>query len=158
MWQAANYLIVGDNNRTREIYLSAVPGWTDPDQWQDLLGLYNFHGCIFSWVLINTGDADLGRQLLQQATTFHDETLPAVDEHADWSGVELCHLTAGDTEKALQVIETNLAHNHLNDWQTFHQLPMYDLIRHEPRYQAAVAERERRIAAQREAIETGGTL
>jgi len=29
---------------------------------------------------------------------------------------------------------------------------MYDLIREEPRYQAAVAERERRIAVQREAI------
>jgi hypothetical protein len=31
-------------------------------------------------------------------------------------------------------------------------MPMYDLIRHEPRYQAAMAERERRIAVQRETI------
>jgi hypothetical protein len=30
---------------------------------------------------------------------------------------------------------------------------MYDQIRHEPRYQAVLAERERRIAVQREAIE-----
>jgi hypothetical protein len=40
----------------------------------------------------------------------------------------------------------------LINWDVFHQLPMYDLIRFEPRYQAAVQERERRIAAQREAI------
>ncbi len=60
---------------------------------------------------------------------------------------------AGDTEKALLSIETQLSHNHLYAWNAVHQLPMYDLIRHEPRFQAASAERERRISVQRENIE-----
>ncbi|MEE8306900.1 MAG: hypothetical protein V3R81_06515, partial [Gammaproteobacteria bacterium] len=64
-----------------------------------------------------------------------------------------CYLTAGDTEKALLSIETQLAHNHLADWYIVHQMPMYDQIRHEPRYQAVLAERERRISVQRENIE-----
>jgi hypothetical protein len=50
-------------------------------------------------------------------------------------------------------IETQLTHNHLIDWDIVHQMPMYDQNRHEPRYQAAWAERERRIAVQREAID-----
>ena len=54
--------------------------------------------------------------------------------------------------KSLQSIETQLAHNHLYAWNAVHLLPMYDLIRDEPRFQAAVAERERRIGVQREAI------
>ena len=66
---------------------------------------------------------------------------------------EICYLTAGDTEKALLSIETQLTHNHLVDWHIAHQMPMYDQIRHEPRYQAAWAERERRLSVQRENIE-----
>jgi hypothetical protein len=65
----------------------------------------------------------------------------------------MLHFSAGDTEKALLSIETQLAHNHLSAWGLVHQMPMYDLIRHEPRYQAAWAEREWRISVQRENIE-----
>jgi hypothetical protein len=146
-------LILGDKNRARAIYLSAVPGWLEPDQWQDLLYRYPEDGCIVAWLLLNTGDEDLGGQLLQQSTVYLEETLPFADEHADWMASEICYLTAGDTNKALQTIETKLAHNHLIYWDDYHQLPMYDQIRFEPRYQAALEERERRIAAQREAID-----
>jgi TolB-like protein/Flp pilus assembly protein TadD len=145
-------LILGDKNRARAIYLSAVPGWLEPDQWQDLLYRYAENGCIVAWVLMNTGDEDLGRRLLQQSTVYLEETLPTADEHADGHAPELCDLTAGNKNKALQSIETQLAHNHLTYWDDYHQLPIYDLIRFEPRYQAAVQERERRIAAQREVI------
>ena len=146
-------IIVGDKERAREIYLSAVPGWLEPGQWQDLLYRYAENGCVVAWVLMNTGDEDLGRQLLQRSTVYLEETLPSADEHADWRAPELCELTAGDIDKALQSIETQLAHNHLTYWDNYHQLPMYDLIRFEPRYQAALQERERRIAVQREAID-----
>ena len=145
-------LMLGDINRAREIYLSSAPGWLEPDQWQELLYRFDAHGCVVAWILMNTGNADLGRQLLRQSTVYLEETLPSAIEHADWHGPEICNLTAGDTDKALHSIETQLAHNHLLLWDVFNQLPMYDLIRFEPRYQAAVQERERRIAAQREAI------
>ena len=76
----------------------------------------------------------------------------ARNEHIHIYYPEICYLTAGDTEKALQSIEKQLAHHHLYDWKLIHHLPMYDLIRDEPRYQAALQERERIIAAQRQAI------
>ena len=150
-------LSLGNTRHAREIYLSAVPGWLDPAQWQELLGRHQTNGCIFAWILINTGDEDLGKKLLQQSTTFMDDALPAVFEHPDLYAPELCYLTAGNTDKALQSIETQLAHNHLFDWINFHKLPMYDLIRDEPRYQAALSERNRRVAAQKEAIENSRT-
>jgi len=74
-------------------------------------------------------------------------------EHSDWDHPERCYLAAGDTEKALLSIETQLSHNHLYAWNLFRRNPMYDQIRHEPRYQAAWAEYERRISVQRENIE-----
>lgn len=145
-------LTQGDAAWSRDIYLSVNPGWLDNSQWQGLIERHTADACGVSWVLINTGNNELGAELLQQTTAFLAETLPAVMEHVDYYAPEICHLTAGDTEKALQSIETQLAHNHLWGWRIWHQLPMYDLIRQEPRFLAATAEREHRIAQQRTAI------
>ena len=58
---------------------------------------------------------------------------------------------AGDTEKALLSIETQLSHNHLYNWMIPPVLPMYDLIRHEPRWLAGTGGgSERRVIVQRE--------
>jgi len=99
-------------------------------------------------------DQDLGETLLLQATAYIEDSLPLVTEHPDRYFPDECYLVAGDTEKALQSIETQLAHNHLYAWNAVHVMPVYDQIRDEPRYQAAWAERERRIAVQREALES----
>ncbi len=45
--------------------------------------------------------------------------------------------------------EAQLA-NYLLDWKTYDQVPMYEQIRFDPRYHAAMAERGRRIVVQRE--------
>jgi TolB-like protein/Tfp pilus assembly protein PilF len=142
----------GDTQRAREIYLSAQPGWAEPDQWKGLIENFATHGCVMSWVFLNTGDPQLGSDLLVQTTAFLDESLPAVMEHTDSWLPDICYLTAGDTEKALTTIETQLNHNHLDLWWWLHDLPMYEQVRFDPRYQAALAEYERRIALQREAI------
>ena len=39
------------------------------------------------------------------------------------------------------------------NWWWIHDLPMFDQLRFEPRYQAAVEEHERRVGLQRDAIE-----
>ncbi|MGI9323781.1 MAG: hypothetical protein ACR2PZ_01075, partial [Pseudomonadales bacterium] len=149
-------LAQGDIQLSREIYLSVEPRWLEPDQWPALMGS-NFWGdqtgCNVAWLFLNTGDQELGTALLQQTTAYIEDSLPLVTEHPDQPFPETCYLTAGNTEKALLSIETQLTHNHLVDWHIVHQLPMYDQIRHEPRYQAAWAERERRISVQRENVE-----
>ncbi|MDH3888885.1 MAG: tetratricopeptide repeat protein [Gammaproteobacteria bacterium] len=152
---ASMALTLGDIQLSREIYLSVEPRWLEPDQWPALMGGERLiqTGCIVAWLFMNTGDQELGTALLQQTTAYIEDTLPLMTEHPDQLFPETCYLTAGDTEKALLSIETALAHNHLSDWYIFHRMPMYDLIRHEPRYQAALAERERRISVQRENIE-----
>jgi hypothetical protein len=155
---ARNVLGLGDANLAREIYLTANPGWLDPDQWRGLMDKYVEDACVFSWLLIETGDEQLGRQLLDQTTRYLELELAAVSEHVDSFTPELCYLTTGDTEKALASIETQLAHNHLYHWPVSHRMPMYDTIRDEPRYQAALQGRERIVAAQRESLESGAAL
>ena len=146
-------LTQGDIQLSREIFLTSSPGWLEPDQWPELVERSRRGACTVAWVLMNTGDQDLGSALLHQAISYIDDSLPLAVEHSDWDFPEVCYLMVGDIEKSLLIIETQLAHNHLYAWNAVFLLPMYDLIRHEPRFQAAVAERERRIGVQRKTIE-----
>ncbi|NNL00279.1 MAG: hypothetical protein HKO88_14605 [Xanthomonadales bacterium] len=73
-------------------------------------------------------------------------------EHPDVEAPELCYLAAGEKEKTL------LAHNYLYGWETGAQWPLLDLIRDEPRFQAAMVERNRKIAVQCQTIELGKSL
>jgi len=146
-------LVLGDIQLAREIMLTSNPGWLEPGQWPELVERDRRGTCQVAWVLMNTGDEKLGLALLRQAISYLEDSLPLVHEHTDWDHPEVCYLTAGDTEKALLSIETALSHNHLYAWKPAHLMPMYDLIRDEPRFQAASAEFERRISVQRENIE-----
>ncbi|MCP4046239.1 MAG: hypothetical protein GY732_09645, partial [Gammaproteobacteria bacterium] len=134
-------LAQGDIQLSREIYLSVEPRWLEPDQWPALMGGIRLMetGCTVAWLFMNTGNQELGTALLEQTTAYIEDTLPLVTEHPDQRFPDTCYLTAGNTEKALLSIETQLAHNHLADWYIVHQMPMYDQIRHEPRFQAANA-------------------
>jgi TolB-like protein len=152
-WLAMLNLLSGDEQGARDIFVSADPGWTEQPQWQGLIEHYATMGCIVSWLFMNTGDEQLGSDLLAQTTTFLEQSLPAVIEHADLWQPDICYLAAGDKEKALTSIETQLSHNHLANWPYIHDLPIYDEIRFNPRYQAVVEEYQRRVGLQREAIE-----
>jgi len=145
-------LALDDIQLSREIYLTTNPGWLEPGQWSELVERHRSSACMVAWLLMNTGDEKLGSALLRQAISYFDDSLPLAVEHSDMHAPVTCYLTAGDTEKALLTIETQLSHNHLYSWVVLPLLPMYDVIRHEPRYQAVWAEYERRISVQRENI------
>ena len=139
-------------DESRDVFLSAE-SWLDEAAWPTLIQQSRNYGCMVAWLLLNTGDPELGADLLEHSTRYIEESLPDITEHPDRYFPETCYLTAGEIEKALASIETQLAHNHLNAWPIMHRLPMYDQIRENPRYRAAVAERARQIEIQREAVE-----
>jgi TolB-like protein/Tfp pilus assembly protein PilF len=151
------YLSVGDVHGARQIYLTAEPGWLESEQWPQLLRQFDVYACVMSWIFLQTGDEVLGERLLRDSIAYSDE-LSTVIDHSDFLEWEICYLAAGDVENALQILETKLAHNHLGSWHLNETSPMYDAIRHEPRYQAARLEVDQKIAAQREAIDLKMTL
>jgi hypothetical protein len=76
----------------------------------------------------------------------------AAIEDADFFSPEVCHLVAGDTQSAIESLELQLKHGHIGLWREWHELPVYDLIRNEPRYVDLMAEYDLKIAEQRELI------
>lgn len=98
---------------------------------------------------MQTGDQEPGKQLLQQATTYFTQDLPAAIGHVDCSWSDIWHVTAGDTEKAYKAIETRLSHGHRNNLGLWVQLPMYEQIRHEQRMQDLLMRFDQYIEEQR---------
>jgi len=146
-------LTAGDISRAREIYLAATPGWTDPEQWDPLIAQYSFDACNVAWILLHDGDQQAGAGLLERASHYLEEQLPAVREHADVYWPQICQLARGDIAAALDTIETQVAHDHLFALGVMDRLPILAPIRDEPRYIAAMQERDRKIARQRAEIE-----
>jgi TolB-like protein/Tfp pilus assembly protein PilF len=144
-------LIAGDLERSRALFQQHFS--LDAEDWEPHIQGNPVSACAFAWILMNTGEPELGQALLEQATTWLEDTLPAAIEHADRFSPDVCYLVAGDADKALDSLETQLAHGHFQSWQFDHQMPMYALIEHEPRYRELLAERERRVAEQRALIE-----
>ena len=144
--------MLGNPVEAREFYLASEPGWIEPERWPALIEEHQENGCIFAWILMRTDDQELGDQLLAQTTRYMTEDLPSVFEHADNWGVDMCYLTAGDTEKAYTVLETMIDHNHLGFYREWTRMPMYEVIRHEQRFQDLLAEHDRLIAEQRELV------
>jgi tetratricopeptide (TPR) repeat protein len=142
--------IIGTPASAREIFLMWDPGWEEPASWQGLIEQYSDSACLFSWLLMQTGDQELGEQLLQKTTTFLIQDLPAAIEHSDILWSDVCHLTAGDTEKAYKALETRFSHGHHHVFfRLAVQLPMYEQIRHEQRIQDLLTAHDQYIEEQR---------
>jgi TolB-like protein/Flp pilus assembly protein TadD len=151
-WAGLLHLAIGNLESAREIFVARDPEWTEPEAWESLIDRNPGDACLVAWTLANTGDKSLGNALLDQTLAYFEE-LPTLVKHADYFNEQFCNLMSGDIEKALAHIETQLVHNHLANWMIYDQLPLYDQIRSEPRYQAALAERNRLVAEQRKVID-----
>ena len=143
----------GDLQRARDIYLAQIPGWMIAEQWTGLINQYPSDACIVSWLLMRTGDEPLGRRLLDEASRFLEQDLPAVMEHVDTFRVDYCQAARGDFEKALTSMETLINHNHLMYFKISSRLPLFDPLRDDPRFIAVQQEYEHRIAVQRAEID-----
>ncbi len=146
-------LQIGAVAKARELYLTTTPAWLQADQWSQLIEKYPDQACIVAWVFMQTGNEELGISLQQQTLSFHEQILSATHEHVDMFLTDVCYLAAGDTEKAITSITTQVEHGHLFLLDQAHAMPMYDPIREDPRYLAAMAEREQIILEQRSALQ-----
>jgi len=116
---------------------------------QDFLGEWTDMLCTFSFLLLETpGNEERGRELLSAAINVFENELPAGIMRPERFNVDSCYAQAGKPEKALDILELELATNNIGGWRWSLQNPDYDALRGHPRFIALQAEFDRRMAAQ----------
>ena len=150
---AFSYYLTDDFEKSKEIYLQTDPRWIEPESWEMALRDDPDQGCFMAWLLLKTGDTEIGTGLLEVATDFHDNLLPAAIEHSDALSPDVCYMASGDYDKALASLEMQMAHGHIFAKEGAFQAAIYDPIRQEPRFIAVQQERTRKTELQRELID-----
>jgi len=144
---------LGTPEQARELFMRSNPDWLEANRWQTIVGRQPLVSCAFAWILTQTGDPALGKQLAEFTIKYLTQDLPAVIEHADINSPAICYVVTGDTEKAYASLETLLRHNHLDNYGILlNQFPFFADQRQEPRFQQLLAEYDRQIEIQRLAV------
>jgi len=145
---------LGTPAQARELFAQSNPDWLVVDRWQNVIEQQQETACIFAWTLSQTGDPELGQQLAQLTIKYLTEDLPAVIEHAQANhSAAVCQIVTGDIDQVFTTNDTLLRHNHLDfDRTRASQFPFTAPFRQDPRYQDFLAEYDRLIEIQRQAV------
>ncbi len=144
------HMMSGDYKLAREAYEIAEPRFFDRSTFRAAIEQRTSQGCTNAWIMMHTGDEDMGQELLDMTIKYLEDELPKYIDHADRFGYENCYLVHGDIEKSLQAFETRVAHGHISGWWIFTRAPWFEPLRGEPRFEAALQQIRDTIAMQRE--------
>jgi tetratricopeptide (TPR) repeat protein len=140
----------GDYEKARTAFEMAEPRFFDRSTFRAAIEQQVGQGCLNAWLIMRTGDPELGQELLEMTIRYLEDELPRYIDHADRFGYAGCYLAQGDTQKALDAFETQVEHGHYSGWWIFTKLPWFEPLRGEPRFEAALQTIRDRMAVQRE--------
>jgi tetratricopeptide (TPR) repeat protein len=126
------------------------PEFFDRARWREGIEDKAEHGCLVADILIRTGDEDMGRELLQQATDYLENELPQYVDHADRWSIYPCYLALGEPDKAMDAIEQRVEHGHGFAWFFMRKEPQYEALWGTPRFEAVWQKIQDKLAGQRE--------
>jgi tetratricopeptide (TPR) repeat protein len=144
------YLIQGELEKAKSAFRIAEPRFFDRATWRAAIEQQNSQGCINAWLLMQTGEEALGQSLLDMTLAYMEVELPNYIAHADRYGYMPCYLAKGDLNKALESLETTVEHGHYGGWWLWTTVPLWEPLRGEPRFEAALQSIRDRVAIQRE--------
>ena len=144
------HLMSGDYQQAREAFEIAEPYFADRSTFRMAIEQQTSQGCTVGWLMMRTGDEDMGQELLDMTIKYLEDELPRYIDHADRNNYAGCYIVRGDIEKSLAAFETQVAHGHISGWWLQTRLPWYDPLRGEPRFEAALQQIRDRVAMQRE--------
>jgi TolB-like protein len=138
-----------DFEAARQELQTAMPGMFDREQWRATIEERPEDGCFAGWVMVHSGDEQMGGDLVRASLEYLEQELPRYIEHADRYSIEACYMVLGEPEKALTAIETRVSHGHWGKWWFMRKMPLYEPLWGEPRFEAAMQKIEDDLVVQR---------
>jgi tetratricopeptide (TPR) repeat protein len=142
----------GEFGKAREHFEVSDPGFFKRDQWRAALEDEPGMGCQIGWILLKTGDVQLGNDLLDMTEAYLVDELPEYIDHADQYTVDACYAARGRMEEALDSIETSVSHHHYQQWFFLRMHPQWEPLQGHPRFEAAMQQIEADMKQQREIL------
>jgi TolB-like protein len=98
------YNTQGKYAEAREALELGQPRFFDRSQWRSALDNTPEDGCLAGWLMLKTGDEELGMDLINLATQYIVSELPGYIEHAHRYDVASCYAALGEFDKAILVV------------------------------------------------------
>jgi len=138
----------------------SMPGFFDRGRWDLARPYRGANHCWAAWVLVHTNDSEMGRDLAELTISYalnqtNDQPNPRV------SKLGICYMVLDNPEEALRNIEQINESGDIAGWWLEAKHPAYQLLKHEPRFQAVETSIRELFNAQREnlrRLEAEGTL
>ncbi len=111
------------------------------------------NACNIGYVLVKTGDPELGRALVEDTIAFANSTLAEESIHFPWGGnLHHCYAITGDWDKSLEIMQTLFDHGHHISWWERNFLEYYDPLRGDPRFESLMQQISDEMARQRQSL------
>lgn len=145
----------GDYPAAIEAMRRAHPNYFDRSTWRKALQEDAGDGCMVSWLMTVSNQAEMGADLARATLAYITEELPRYIDHSDRYGGADCYLVLGETEQALARIETNMGpeHRHYGGWWFLQRAPSFEPLWGEPRFEAVMAQVDAEMTRQRQRVE-----
>ena len=138
-----------DYDAARQTFEKAMPEMFDREQWRAAIEKRPDDGCFIGWIMVRTGDEQLGSDLVRTSLDYLEQDLPRYVEHADRYSIEACYMALGDSDRALSAIEARVSHGHWGQWWFLRKMPLYEPLWGDPRFEAAMQTIEDGLVVQR---------
>lgn len=150
------YLAAGNFDKAYESLLKWMPDILDRESWEQGGGGVGAFNCNYAGILINVGEEETGRDLLQLITNNIEE-IPTSERTKRTSvfgigalGMAECYILAGDHDQAMDLLEANISQpGIISRWYEWGKRGPYKQLENNSRYIGLVNTIEAKLAAQR---------
>jgi TolB-like protein/Tfp pilus assembly protein PilF len=144
------YMMSGDEEKAMQAFELNDPALKDPASWRESIEKDVLSACLYGWLLQRGADADGGKRLVDQANLYIKEELPRYVDSPERYDIGICQLAQGRFDEAIETLEKVVDHGFYGRWWLRTPLPLFDPVRDDPRFLAALAKIDAEMARQRE--------
>lgn len=147
------HMLNHDYDAARTAFEIAEPRVWNPASWKAAYQESISNTCDYAWIMMETGDEPLGRQLLEEVLVYYQQELPAYIQYPERYNASVCYMLNGEPEKALKLIEARVHNRFIEGWWWYTRHPVLQPLHSEQRHKAAMDALQAELLIQRENVQ-----
>ena len=146
---AAIHLMEGELEQARSVLEQYEPRIWSPDTWDGPLKENPSQACTIGWLMMQTGDEALGKELLNQVIRYYEDELPNYVQHPERFDPSGCYLHVGEVDTAVTIVQAWIENGFFGRWWQWQNNPAHRQLMQDPRTQDAFLKLQEDLAEQR---------